>query len=189
MCWNARESRTHSLALQHTRVRASSPTLVTLGPASSPAVGVMGEEARGGEVISPALKPYGSANQHPGPEPGLWVGPPNTPQIYELLEHVRGQTYRSWSLWHRTTGCPREVPVRALHWWCSRNQRPWARLMTLDKEHLQVKMNELKDRLWDSMGHTTASMTRAFFVWLCVLFCFFLNWSWFWGEAERAEGR
>lgn len=59
--------------------------------------------------------------------------------------------------------------------------------MTQDNEHLQVKMNGLKGKLCDSMGHNTASTARFFcfcFVSLLIWFgVFLLNLVFFWGKG------
>lgn len=45
------------------------------------------------------------------------------------------------------TGYPRRIPGRAQHRECGRNQRPQARPVTLDKEHLQGKVDG-QGRFW-----------------------------------------
>lgn len=95
----------------------------------------------------------------------------------------RRLTYRfqtSGSPWHRTTTvCPRGDPVRTHCLWCNRNQKFWARPMTQGNEHLQVKMSGLKGCLCDPTGHTTAS-TTAFFSLFLSYFAYFLCFVWFW---------
>jgi hypothetical protein len=57
--------------------------------------------------------------------------------------------------------------------------------MTHGNEHLQVNMYGQKGALWDSLRHTTASMTR----WFYALFSFVLFFISFGGEVAQMEGR
>lgn len=47
--------------------------------------------------------------------------------------------------------------------------------MIQSNEHLQVKMHGLTGELCDSLGHTTASTTRYFFLFLWLVFVFSFN--------------
>lgn len=42
-----------------------------------------------------------------------------------------------------TIGYPGRVPVRAQHWWCSRDQGPWTNSMILCDKHLYVKKKSI----------------------------------------------
>ena len=94
----------------------------------------------------------------PGPDLGLWVGPP------QYLPHLWTDRAREGAM----TGFQREVLVRVQYWRCSRSQRPQNRPMTNCNEHLQVK-------LFGQKGILTLCDTQQFLS-LILIFYFLLEW-------------
>lgn len=102
----------------------------------------------------------------------------------------RGQTYSSQAAgipWHKaTTEYPRGVPVRDHYWFHNRSQRRHIRSMTCGNVHLQVKMNGLKSKQCESMGHTTVSIFQLHLFSFSFKFGFVLGGGW---QGQRADAR
>jgi hypothetical protein len=105
---------------------------------------------------------------HPGPDPGLWIGPPKN--LYHLwaVEMCEMQICRI-STTQGSNKITRGVSVRTQYWWRHRKQMPWTTPTTHSNEHLQVRMCGQRGVLQDTLPQITVSTKRCL---LCMCFLF-----------------